>query len=68
MTEPLLLTVKETADLLGLSETTVWTMIRKREIASVGGTGRGQGQRQMRRIERSEALAWIKRNRTPATP
>ena len=66
--EPLLCDVNETATLLGVSETTVWVLIRSGQLASVkvpGSTGRGK--RSMRKVERAEISAFIKRNRVTAT-
>lgn len=67
--EPLLHTVAETATLLGFSERTVWDLIKSGELASVTPrSATGRGKRAMRRVERAEIDAYIKRNRVATTP
>lgn len=64
MTNTPLRTVRETAELLGVGETTVWELIRNGELISVKiPSGRGEGRRFMRRIEESEIQAFIERSR-----
>ena len=66
--EPLLVDVKEAGVLLGVSETTVWVLIRSGQLASVKVPGAsGRGKRYMRKVERDEIAAFIKRNRVAAT-
>jgi excisionase family DNA binding protein len=61
-------TVRQAAELLGISEMSVWDLIRGGKLASVQiPSARGHGQRTMRRIEQSEIDAFIKRHRQPAT-
>jgi hypothetical protein len=57
--EPLLCDVKETAGLLGVSETTVWVLTRGGQIASVkvpSGTGRGRRYTRWSNAPRSSAF------------
>ena len=65
---PALLTIAEAAPAMGISETTLWRLIRHHEITTVEiPSARGRGTRAMRRIETTEVDAFIKRNRVPAT-
>lgn len=71
MSQQPLRTVAETAKLLGVSESTVWVLIRGDEpqLASVEiPSAKGAGRRSTRRIEDTEIQAFIARNRvgTPA--
>lgn len=66
MSQQQLRTIPETAAQLGLSESSVWVLIRgdDPELASVPiKTGKGDGKRAARRVEQSEIDAYIARNR-----
>lgn len=65
---PLLCDVKETAGLLGVSETTVWTLIRSGQLASVKVSVGGSSKRYLRKVERAEIDAFIGRHRVTASP
>jgi predicted DNA-binding transcriptional regulator AlpA len=63
-----LLTVPEAAKLLGLSESSLWTLIRTRKIATIAIPSARGTQRAMRRIEWAEISAFIERNRVASSP
>jgi predicted DNA-binding transcriptional regulator AlpA len=53
-------TIRQTAELLGLSEMSVWDLIRTGRLASVKiPSARGSGKRFMRRVEDSEIERFI---------
>lgn len=57
-------TVEEAAELLGVSVSTTWVLIREGALASIEiPSARGSGKRSMRRIEATEISAFIERNR-----
>ena len=61
-------TVPEAAVLLGLSESTVWLLIRQRKITSIGiPSPWGKAQRKMRKIRQSEIDRFLKRHTETAT-
>ena len=70
MTEtPLLLTVPEAAPLMGVSVSTLWLMVSKRQIDSIAiPAAKGSGQRPMRRISRAAIDAWIETHTVAAVP
>lgn len=62
-------TIRQTAELLGLSEMSVWDLIRTGKLASVKiPSARGNGKRYMRRVEESEIDRFIKVHREPVSP
>jgi excisionase family DNA binding protein len=62
-----MLTVPEAATAMGMSERTLWELIRKRAIDSVAVPGpRGRGSRHMRFIEQATIDAFIKAHRIEA--
>lgn len=64
----LLYTVPDAAGLMGISEATLWTLIRNREIDSIAiPSAAGRGKRSMRRIERAVIDAFIAKHRQEAT-
>lgn len=64
-----LLTVPEAAEYSGLSESTIWVMIRNRQIESIGiPSARGRGERKQRRIRRSVLDKFLREHTEPAEP
>ena len=61
--QPAMLAVPDAAQAMGVSESTVWRLIRQREIATIEVT---LSRRPLRFIEPAEIDAFIKRNRQPA--
>lgn len=64
---PLLRTVKETAALLGFSESTVWHLIRSGQLASIAidmPSHNARGLRKLRRIEQAAIDELLEQNRT----
>jgi predicted DNA-binding transcriptional regulator AlpA len=60
-------TVPETAEILGVSQTTMWVLIRGNRIATIKiPSPSGRGRRHLIRIEQSAIDAFIKANRQPA--
>lgn len=63
----LLYTVPDAAQVMGISETTLWTLIRTRQIDSIAiPSAGGRGKRSMRRIERAVIDAFIAKHRQAA--
>ena len=61
-------TVAEAAGLLGISESSMWVLIRNREIETVEiPSAKGANARKMRRISQAAINAFIKQHRVPAS-
>jgi predicted DNA-binding transcriptional regulator AlpA len=62
-------TVPEAAELLGISESSMWVLIRNREIDTVEiPSAKAKGStRKMRRVEQTAIDTFIKAHRAPAT-